>query len=282
SAMHSGLKANSIMDASDVLEQEAEEPVLHTHSMEMNKMLSHASSVSRYSSLSSLRERREAFRTRKMAKSLEQRDSRTKAAAPVNRHTDNVDRWSRGEAMGAGGGGRVKADFRSGLEQVPVVREGASLDAWQQMWSGNLEKLMSLQAQDKGSWELQTDLGRLLCIDVEACKQLLQTAGIRSFGATAASELEELLATVLVLLALCVNRTTRQSPDEIMDFLKAALAGKASLNAGKFALVSRWMKNVEKAVQFCRAMDARHPLACSSMELAPDWLSLGARLFGLV
>nr|KAG5699376.1 hypothetical protein BaRGS_008284 [Batillaria attramentaria] len=152
--------------------------------------------------------------------------------------------------MGAGGGGRVKADFRSGLEQVPVVREGASLDAWQQMWSGNLEKLMSLQAQVR--------------------------------RATAASELEELLATVLVLLALCVNRTTRQSPDEIMDFLKAALAGKASLNAGKFALVSRWMKNVEKAVQFCRAMDARHPLACSSMELAPDWLSLGARLFGLV
>nr|KAG5699373.1 hypothetical protein BaRGS_008281 [Batillaria attramentaria] len=130
-----------------------------------------------------------------------------------------LDSLAAGEAMDAGGGG-VKADFRSGLGQVPMVREGANLDVWQQMWSGNEEELMSLQTQDKGSWKLQADLGRLLYFDVEA-------------WATAASELEELLATVLVLLALWMNWTGGKIHDQI-SYLKDVMAFKSADTMGKF------------------------------------------------
>ncbi|KAK7486596.1 hypothetical protein BaRGS_00022121, partial [Batillaria attramentaria] len=235
----------------DMLQEEAEEPLLGAPFRRRKKKekLALSGGPEGHHFKSVRWESPEAFRARTMA----------------------LDSLAAGEAMDAGGGG-VKADFRSGLGQVPMVREGANLDVWQQMWSGNEEELMSLQTQL-----------------VSSCYKLLESGlSVSTLGtfrrATAASELEELLATVLVLLALWMNWTGGKIHDQI-SYLKDVMAFKSADTMGKFVpIFVSFLRNgqVEKAVQFCRDMDARHPMACSSMELAPDWLSLGARLFGLV
>lgn len=110
-------------------------------------------------------------------------------------------------------------------------------------------------------------------------------------GESAASSLQKVVATLLVLISLLQVLLPELSPPDLVQLLKASIARFAdselqckvrlALEGRKLELPNDLMNRLEKALCYCKVMDERHPLSCSSLELASDWPTLCVNLLGL-
>ena len=113
------------------------------------------------------------------------------------------------------------------------------------------------------------------------------TDPFHSPGVMAATELQQLVATLLVLLSILTVHIDRSlglqgkegSGNSATSLLKELLMERAE--ASSIIEPSDKLEAVNSTLKWCKATNRKHTLACSSLELASDWPTFCAKLLGL-
>ncbi|KAL8613685.1 hypothetical protein ACOMHN_029777 [Nucella lapillus] len=175
-------------------------------------------------------------------------------------------------------GGRKEEGYGAwgiGVE-VPVCRTVSRMKEWKARMKS---KLPDMVKELQESYKLDANLEALILIDVEKCRKVLHTSGLKSLGSTAAEGLTQLVATLLVLLSLeLAQKDDEQDDKEAVGYLKKLLNKSETYPGLPPDIISR----LEATLRWCQAIIGQHPLACSSLELASDWPTFCGKLFGVV
>ncbi|KAK7108578.1 hypothetical protein V1264_016294 [Littorina saxatilis] len=165
------------------------------------------------------------------------------------------------------------------------------LDEWKNAVKDNLEALVLMLKVTflNSCCQLNDNLQELLWFDVDKCKQMMIAGGLKSLGLTATKELEKLVATLLVVLSVVLTSNAKYSWSsdeehvrEATQLLRKLLNRKENLALLESSgLPLEFHDPIDSAMKWCREFDARHPLACCTMELASDWPAFCCKVLGL-
>ncbi|XP_037095147.1 protein mono-ADP-ribosyltransferase PARP4 [Syngnathus acus] len=130
-------------------------------------------------------------------------------------------------------------------------------------------KIFQMQTSD-GYWESSTDLGECINIDLDGFANVfLESKGIRSLGVKARADILRLLATLLVLQLMRLEKL----PEGIL------LRTLFCLNDTPVSRPAHW-REVKKAVDWATWADRQYPCICSRLEFGFTWESATRQLLG--
>ncbi|XP_076466998.1 uncharacterized protein LOC143298150 [Babylonia areolata] len=159
--------------------------------------------------------------------------------------------------------------------EVGTCRLVSDLEEWKRTLRENLPGLVKL-LKGRELCQLGSILQDLICVDVGRCEKMLRSSGIQSLGSKAARKLERLVATMLVALSiLMIDPRIGGSTKKRIQCLKGLLMGKVTSSD-----VAPFLDY--PGIRWCQAVHAQFPLACSSLELAPDWPTFCACVLGVM
>ncbi|XP_077435872.1 protein mono-ADP-ribosyltransferase PARP4-like isoform X2 [Vanacampus margaritifer] len=138
-----------------------------------------------------------------------------------------------------------------------------SFDAHDLKWP----QIFQMQTSD-GSWELSAQLGKCINIDLDIFTMFLECKGIRSLGVKARADILRLLATLLVLQLMRLEKLPEGALLRTLFCLEDAPVRPA-----------RWLM-VKKAVDWVRRADRQYPCICSRLEFGFTWESATRQLLG--
>ncbi|XP_054643397.1 protein mono-ADP-ribosyltransferase PARP4-like isoform X4 [Dunckerocampus dactyliophorus] len=158
-----------------------------------------------------------------------------------------------------------------------VPRPGAVLS--QMPWKGvsaggqNLlkwTKIFEMQISD-GYWELTAELGRCIDVDLDVlANEFLTSKGIRSLGVKAHADILRLLATLVVLQLMRLEKLPEgQLLRTLFAFEEPPIRSRPA----------RW-QIVKNAVDWVRWADRQYPCVCSRLEMGSTWESVTRQLLG--
>ncbi|XP_061548063.1 protein mono-ADP-ribosyltransferase PARP4 isoform X3 [Phycodurus eques] len=129
-------------------------------------------------------------------------------------------------------------------------------------------KIFPMQTSD-GYWELTTELGKCVNIDLDVFANVfLENKGIRSLGVKARANILRLLATLLVLQLMRLEKLP-----------EGALLRTLFCLEDTPVRPPHW-QNVKKAVYWVRWADRQYPCICSRLEFGFTWESASRQLLG--
>ncbi|KAM9801744.1 protein mono-ADP-ribosyltransferase PARP4 isoform 3-T4 [Syngnathus typhle] len=130
-------------------------------------------------------------------------------------------------------------------------------------------EIFQMQTSD-GYWELSTDLGECIDIDLDGFANVfLESKGIRSLGVKARADILRLLATLLVLQLMRLEKL----PEGIL------LRTLFCLKDTPVSRPAHW-REVKKAVDWASWADRQYPCICSRLEFGFTWESATRQLLG--
>ncbi|KAL8624962.1 hypothetical protein ACOMHN_039849 [Nucella lapillus] len=162
--------------------------------------------------------------------------------------------------------------------EAPMCRKDPDLGEWRRRVGKNLPTLLRvLEVQDRVLKDQNAViyLHDLLRVDFDKCRTVLKSSGIQSLGLTAAKELEQLVACLLVILSILILQPQMTVPEAI-QLLRELLKGKDTPTS--LSLFS----HTHPAVTYVRRTHAQYPLACISLELSSDWPTFCAKVLGVM
>lgn len=131
-------------------------------------------------------------------------------------------------------------------------------------------KYIFQRQQPEGYWELTSELGDLLNLNVDLfANQFLKEKGIVSLGAKAHADILKLLASLLVLQLL---RVEEMKEGKLLRSL-------FSLQESSEPRSERWVA-VQRAVEWVRWADRQYPSIYSRLEFGRSWESSTLQLLG--
>ncbi|XP_019715609.1 poly [ADP-ribose] polymerase 4, partial [Hippocampus comes] len=128
------------------------------------------------------------------------------------------------------------------------------------------QKIFQMQISD-GYWELSTELGKCVNVDLDIFAAFLESKGILSLGAKARTDILRLLATLLVLQLMRLEKL----PEGVL--LRTLFCLEDTDRP------AHWWK-VKKAVNWVRWADRQYPCICSRLEFGFTWESATRQLLG--
>ncbi|XP_061917510.1 protein mono-ADP-ribosyltransferase PARP4 [Entelurus aequoreus] len=169
-------------------------------------------------------------------------------------------------------------DFSSGgqealdivLEETPRQFSRPKVSAGGQPVLLKWPRLFKMQHAD-GYWDVTAKLGECVGVDLDVLtNDFLRSKGIRSLGVTAHADILKLLATLLVLQLMRLEKL----PEGLLLRTLFTLEEPPSRSAWP-----RWQL-VKKAVDWVRWADRQYPCICSRLEMALTWESATRQLLG--
>lgn len=123
-------------------------------------------------------------------------------------------------------------------------------------------------------WDLDDELGSLLCVDMKKFNQILIENGLKSLGNQAASDVKRLLANFLVLYS---SRDSHflldcSRPKVFLNLATPGMKFKGVPDEISFLLLN--------AANFCKKTDENHPLIYWRMNLGRSWAEAASNLLG--
>nr|XP_057937742.1 protein mono-ADP-ribosyltransferase PARP4 isoform X2 [Doryrhamphus excisus] len=147
------------------------------------------------------------------------------------------------------------------LRQTSWSAGGQNLAKW--------TKIFEMQTSD-GYWELTTELGQCVNVDLHVlADDFLTSKGIRSLGVKAAADILRLLATLVVLQMM---RLEKLPEGRLLRTLFA-------LEEPPISRPPRWQR-VRTAVDWVCWADRQYPCVCSRLEMGLTWESVTRQLLG--
>lgn len=168
-------------------------------------------------------------------------------------------------------GGRQEefARRRRPQQRRTSIDDDEATETFRSLRRNKWNKIFSLQ-QEEGYWELTSDLGDLLHLNVDLfANEFLKQKGIQSLGSKAHSAILRLLASLLVLQLLRVEE------EEEGKLLKSLF----SLQEAPGPRSERWAA-VQRAVAWVRWADRQYPSIYSRLEFGLSWESSTRQLLG--
>ncbi|MEQ2278018.1 hypothetical protein XENORESO_011126, partial [Xenotaenia resolanae] len=130
-------------------------------------------------------------------------------------------------------------------------------------------KIFQLQHAD-GYWELTIELGELVNFNVDSfAKVFLKNKGIHSLGVKAHADILKLVATLLVLQLMRMEKLEEGKLLQSLFCLKEPSQSRSE----------RW-EQVKKAVEWVCKADCEYPCICSRLEFGWSWESSTRQLLG--
>ncbi|XP_077392492.1 protein mono-ADP-ribosyltransferase PARP4 [Festucalex cinctus] len=160
----------------------------------------------------------------------------------------------------------VSEETREGKERA-VFQQSMKLDS---IAAQNLKwpQIFQMQTSD-GSWESNAELGKCINIDLDVFANVfLESKGIRSLGVKARADILRLLATLLVLQLMRLEKLPEGALLRTLFCLEDVAVRPA-----------RWL-NVKLAVDWVRLADRQYPCICSRLEFGFTWESATRQLLG--
>lgn len=101
-------------------------------------------------------------------------------------------------------------------------------------------------------------------------------------------DIQDLVATVITILVILEVLCPELFPLTDDRLLKDGERELGKILSSKIELatisqrmdVSEIFLSLSQGIQFCKAMDKKHPLVCQSLELADDWLTAAVKMLG--
>ncbi|XP_029315004.1 protein mono-ADP-ribosyltransferase PARP4 isoform X2 [Cottoperca gobio] len=171
----------------------------------------------------------------------------------------------RRRSVGRGPPQVVMSAARSSRCLRPFQRKSADPEVLKLRWT----QIFQMQ-HSEGYWQLTTELGELLNVDVDLFANVfLKNKGIRSLGVKAHADILRLLATLLVLQLMRVEKL------EEGKLLRTLF----SLNDSSLPRPERW-EEVKRAVDWVCWADRQYPCVYSRLEFGLSWESSTRQLLG--
>ncbi|XP_077946715.1 protein mono-ADP-ribosyltransferase PARP4 isoform X2 [Gasterosteus aculeatus] len=160
---------------------------------------------------------------------------------------------------------RCSMEHRSALRRRPLMGARAEPERLRLKWTN-----VFLMQHSEGFWELTTQLGELVNVDVDLfANEFLKNKGIRSLGVRAHTDILRLLATLLVLQLMRVEKL------EEGKLLRTLF----SLDESPPPRPARW-EEVKRAVHWVCWADRRYPCVYSRLEFGLSWETSTRQLLG--
>ncbi|KAK9537245.1 hypothetical protein VZT92_004879 [Zoarces viviparus] len=155
--------------------------------------------------------------------------------------------------------------FRRLSHQPASLRKSSDPEGPQLKWT----KIFQMQ-HSEGYWELTTELGELMNVNVDLFANVfLKNKGIQSLGARAHADILRLVATLLVLQLMRVEKL------EEGKLLRTLF----SLDESSLPRPARWAE-VKRAVDWVCWADRQYPCVCSRLEFGLSWETSTRQLLG--
>ncbi|XP_077946964.1 protein mono-ADP-ribosyltransferase PARP4-like isoform X2 [Gasterosteus aculeatus] len=156
-------------------------------------------------------------------------------------------------------------EHRSASHRRPQIGARAEPERLRLKWTN-----VFLMQHSEGFWELTTQLGELVNVDVDLfANEFLKNKGIRSLGVRAHTDILRLLATLLVLQLMRVEKL------EEGKLLRTLF----SLDESPPPRPARW-EEVKRAVHWVCWADRRYPCVYSRLEFGLSWETSTRQLLG--
>ncbi|XP_069141939.1 protein mono-ADP-ribosyltransferase PARP4-like isoform X2 [Argopecten irradians] len=129
-----------------------------------------------------------------------------------------------------------------------------------------------------GGWT-RDELEKDLYIDLSACIEVLNTAGLKSLGVKVAMEMENVLVTAFVVMWILktlapelfpLDTTTRNWSQTAVEIAAAVLE-----------IYDHDRSLLDKAVQYCDQLERAHPGVAYILELGSNWFNVASKILGL-
>nr|XP_040056782.1 protein mono-ADP-ribosyltransferase PARP4 isoform X2 [Gasterosteus aculeatus aculeatus] len=160
---------------------------------------------------------------------------------------------------------RCSMEHRSASHRRPQIGARAEPERLRLKWTN-----VFLMQHSEGFWELTTQLGELVNVDVDLfANEFLKNKGIRSLGVRAHTDILRLLATLLVLQLMRVEKL------EEGKLLRTLF----SLDESPPPRPARW-EEVKRAVHWVCWADRRYPCVYSRLEFGLSWETSTRQLLG--
>ncbi|XP_060065435.1 uncharacterized protein LOC132545763 [Ylistrum balloti] len=170
----------------------------------------------------------------------------------------------------------IETDILQDISDVGTIMPTVAKAALKNLSKKDLDTLKALQNR-LGGWT-RSQVEKELFIDLTACMETLNTAGLKSLGNKVAMEIENVLVAAFVVMWMLktlvpelfpLNTETRGWSDSVVNIAKGVLE-----------IYDHDQSLLDKAISYCDQIERAHPRVASILELGPNWFAVALKMLG--